>query len=214
MIVATCLRRPTLRLASVVSPFVVLAFPTAAHADDAPEKPSLVSVSAGIAAARFAVDTGSSPPCCGERAAWTTVGPELQARVMFRLTSWLRPGLEGGVSFLGGEDRSLGGAKYSIEQRVLRLTPMVVFHLGQRLFVEPRVAYHLANIVGRYERVATSLRDTDETYKGPSVGLAAGFHVTPRWAAGVDGSLALLGDFGPLGLSTYSTGGGFVRFVP
>lgn len=77
-------------------------FTWSAGAKDEPPKPGLVALSAGIAAARFAVDTGSSPPCCGERAYWE----------------------------------------------------------------------------------------------------------------GVDGSFALVGDFGPLGLHTYSTGGAFVRFVP
>lgn len=183
-----------------------------ARADEAPA-PGRLGLSLGAAATRFEQAGGSPPPCCYEREDWHAWGPEIQARATYRAKPWLLPGLELGFGFLSG---SAGEPveRLRITQRTLRASPMLAFRFGERFFIEPRVALHVARIDGRFEQNLTFVRtkDTADHYFGAGLGLSLGFQLKPRWALALDAHRSFL--LGPGDFNGFDGYGAFVRYSP
>jgi hypothetical protein len=211
-----CARGAALSLiASIAS---VLCGTRAARAEEpgAPSPAGSLILGAAVTLSGFQQASGSPPLCCAERDNWRAYGPELHALLGVRAGRWLVPSLDLGVGFLGGT----GGANdpgLDVSLRVLRASPTLGFHLGDRLFVEPRVAIHALHVSGRFEASpdrggAARNESASGSFVGPGLGLAAGFVATPLLSFGVDAAAA--GVVGPGDISPYGGVGFFARFTP
>lgn len=183
-----------------------------ARADEAPA-PGRFGLQLGAAASRFEQGTGSPPPCCYEREDWHTWGPEVQARALYRVKPWLWPSLELGFGFLSGTAGE-PAERLRITQRTLRASPAAVFHFGDRVFLEPRVALHFVRIDARFEEILTFKRNSESAdhYVGAGVGLSVGFQLKPKWALGLDAHRSFL--IGPGDVNNFDGYGLFARFTP